>query len=354
MEIATREDVIACYRHILGREPEDEETLSRLIGWDFWELVKRFAHSDEHKANISPLSSYSILKFNLPNYLSAQMSSETRLSSVIYNYSTLRERFAPECLMHLMQRGLPLIDGLEKCPRLTVEASVFSGPTPEGEISLIASLEGRRVAVLSFTIVEGPEFHLNVPSAFLISRVQGYRGVGADVNAITSALDVAPPLILMAALTGVAKALNVHSILGVAAHNHPDFKPDEAERMERAYDSLFISLHGQPHPGGYFHMDLRGTERSRENASGPHRARSRRRRSVRQSISFQVEARCRGYLREAAVGSKELSQQPIISNPPALHSRLWKKLQSAIRIGGYALQTRWLPIQHPASSTPAR
>jgi hypothetical protein len=67
---STREDVIACYSHILGREPENEETLSRLVGRDFWQLVEMFAHSDEHRANVSAVSAHSLLKYKRDNYLS--------------------------------------------------------------------------------------------------------------------------------------------------------------------------------------------------------------------------------------------------------------------------------------------
>jgi hypothetical protein len=86
-----------------------------------------------------------------------------------------------------------------------VTASVFSGPVREGEISLIALLQGRPLAVLSFSIVQGRDVQLDAATTLLISRVQGYRSVGADVDSVTSALDVAPPLLLMAALVGAFK-----------------------------------------------------------------------------------------------------------------------------------------------------
>jgi uncharacterized protein VirK/YbjX len=224
------------------------------------------------------------------------MSINARLSSLFYNYSVLRERLTPQHILELMERGLPVAIEVDRRPDLAIQALLFSGPVPEGEISLILSLAGRRVAVLTFTAIPALEFGLQCSAAFLISRVQGYRGAGTDASAIRRDIGVAPPLILMAALEGIAEAFGIHDILGVEAQNHPDFKPEEQVRMLRAYDELFASLGAQQHSAGYYHLALPRPHCPLNEGQSTHPARSRRRRAVRVAITDQARARWKTYL----------------------------------------------------------
>ena len=315
MAKATREDVLACYRNILVREPENEEVVSRLVGWDLWALIHRFSHSDEHKANVGRQSAYSIHKFLRPNYLAQSLSLEARASALIYNYAELRRTISPRAFATLLERGLPVIAGLPDFPKFTVVASLFDGPVDEGEISLIASLAGRRVAVVTSTIVEAAEFGLEQGSALLVSRLQGYCGVGEDAKQISKTLgDITMPHLMFATLEGMASALGVKTILSVEGRAQPSFCEKYASKFTADYDDFFQSLGACRMPSGFFTLSLPRREALLAGVR-THRSRSRKRRAVRRAIMEQARKGWEAHMPAIKTNAGRLPTVPVAPHP---------------------------------------
>lgn len=107
----------------------------------------------------------------------------------------------------------------------------------EGDLLLEFQINGVALYHLSFTIAPGYLVGSATAQATLIARIQGVRGQFATIrHATKTSLDIAPPHILMAAMQGIARALNVTCMAGV-----------------RNREQIMANL--QPVPKAYFDYD---------------------------------------------------------------------------------------------------
>ncbi|MET3763141.1 DUF535 family protein [Sphingomonas sp. UYEF23] len=300
MAVATREDVIACYRNILGREPENEAVISFRIGSDLWDLIREFSHSLEHSARLNRHSCYSFRKFERSHYLAQSLSSAIRASALIHNYAELRRLLQAKYLTSLFDTGLLVIEGLADCRALIISAHVCDQVVDEGEITIIATNFGLRLAYISFTIVDGSDFGFNDKSAILISRIHGCVGVGEHIKSVCRDLgDMPIQHLLVSVAEGVALSLGIKRVIGVEAVNHPAFVQDSFDRFVKSYDDLFLTLGAETGPSGFYHYDLPRVDRPL-GPNSKHRSRRRARRTLRRAVALQAELQWSKYLRIAS------------------------------------------------------
>ena len=288
VSIATRDDVIACYRSILGRDPESEDVIDLRVGRDLWTVVHEISHSVEHSTKLGRQSCHSFGKFSRSGYLAKSLSSELRASALIYNYSALRESLRISHIIELYEAGLLALPKNPLCPDLSVKAHIYDGVIDEGEIALVVSLGLQRLAVCSFTFVNGPEMGIDRETVILISRIQGYSGRREQINFAQKSLgDITLQHLLIATLEGIASAMNIDVVLGVQARNQPSFEDSLAEHFLRAYDHFFESLGGTETVSGFYRYDLPRIEQPLTANSG-HLSRKRARRAARRALSQQA------------------------------------------------------------------
>ena len=168
----------------------------------------------------------------------------------------------------------------ERCCSIWLSAN--PGRHLEGDFDLVFQLDGVTIYSLSFSI--GP--NLAHPAAgevaMLVGRVQGERGHFGDIRLATKALsDSSPAALLVSAAEGIALALKLPHICGIASSEQlAQLKPG-AEHFD--YDGFWESLSGR-RVGGWYQFDAPFAHKPPSETARHHRRRARRKRLFRDAV----------------------------------------------------------------------
>lgn len=123
----------------------------------------------------------------------------------------------------------------------------------EGDLMLIASMDGNCLHRLSFSWVDGAFAGIDAPVIPFIARNQGQR---LDAGAAGSAFELAfpnnaPGFFCFAALQGMAQALGMHEAVAVKASRQCAYAAAGDRHFVNAYDGVWCALGGIETAGGY-------------------------------------------------------------------------------------------------------
>jgi uncharacterized protein VirK/YbjX len=240
---ATREDVVECYRAILGREPEDAGVPDgHLLGRPLLrDIIAKFSHSSELRAK-HLRSNIALDRASEPDYLAKSIHGVQSVQAYYGHYGFLTEALTADAFDALIASRATLYVQQAGRAEHRVVVTATHERHEEGELQLQLRNELGVLYVMGATIVPGEVFRLPDRHVLLISRMQGVRGVFFGIRHATKAFgDIHPKAVLFAALQGLADALGIGAILGVAATNQIAFGKCQDEALVSGYDDFFTA-----------------------------------------------------------------------------------------------------------------
>ena len=232
------------------------------------------------------------VKFSWPIY-ARQFSTNQRADLLSGHYRFLVDTLRAPFLDSVIEEGVA-IWRFEAGPTQIEIRLIVSYPATlgEGELDLVFRINSMDVYVLSFVIVPQRLPGTDVANLVFVSRLQGTKGRADAIRLATKSMgDVSPPLILMAAVQGMALGLGVKYVVGIDARAQIENKrwplsPD----LLSAYDEFWNSIEGVRSPAGFFEFPVPLPEKPLAMIKQNHRPRVRSRRAFRRRVSEEVRA----------------------------------------------------------------
>jgi uncharacterized protein VirK/YbjX len=236
------------------------------------------------------------------DYLALGLTASERASCFLHHYSRLNAMLSNNILRQALQGNVLLheISGKGNSYRITMGLAMES--YQEGEMSLFFEAGGAAIFNLGFMIVPGWLVDLEAPDVLMILRLQGEKGCHAQLGLAAKALhDISPAALLVAALQGIAEAIEIRALAGVSATRQSSYTDDCYLSFKRAYDDFFISLETTLEKTGFYYSPLPLHEKPLELVKSNNRLRTKIRRSFKRQVAEDV---CR-LLRQGDAGKTE-------------------------------------------------
>ncbi len=220
----------------------------------------------------------------LAPYAAASFSRATRLAVLINHYQYLTAQanaaFFP-ALAHspvLWRRRC----GPDEC---TIALSYPLHVPNEAELSLHFCWNSALIQVVSFVIAPGSAVGAASAQVLLFSQVQGFANA-AQLKGIIKALDdVTPAALLVHAAYGLASAWQIDGAAGVSKEN----KVGKWVHRHFDYDAFWLDFKGELNaPGNLFLLPVPPPEKPLEEIKRNHRARTLRKRLLKESVRAEV------------------------------------------------------------------
>jgi hypothetical protein len=151
----------------------------------------------------------------------------------------------------------------------------------EGELSLNLLHNGKTIFALSFTIVPGWVVRSDVVEILLITRLQGTPGCTSEIKlACRAVYYYSPREVLLAALGGVAKTVEIGHMEAISAKMQRAYTEDLFDIFMNAYDNFFEEAGMSRTPAGFYSSPIPMKERPLESFKGSARWRAKKRRAI--------------------------------------------------------------------------
>lgn len=160
----------------------------------------------------------------------------------------------------MLQAGIALYEMHGGNNRVAVTLGVPQEPDDddkEGELCLHLEMNSKKLFSLCFTIVPGWVVGSQAEESILITCLQGCSGRYLDLKIALSMLgEYSPKKTLIAALQGIARALEIDELTAVTALNQNSYRKERAADLIRAYDKFFTSIGMSAGADGFFRTSL--------------------------------------------------------------------------------------------------
>lgn len=228
-------------------------------------------------------------KYLSHNYLARGFSVAEREASFVHHYRLLHSRLSSPLLRQMLFRELTVFEIDQEGARYSITLGLSRNDVREGELYLKLNTAGATIAILQFTIVPGWVVQSAAADVILVSRLQGMKGHFKQIYHATKALyEVAPPALLLAALQGIASALEIRELAGVCAASQFSYTEEHAAIFKEAYDQFFIQLGAVRSSAMFYSSPLPVEEKPVEQVKRGHKIRTKRKRAFKLAISEQV------------------------------------------------------------------
>jgi uncharacterized protein VirK/YbjX len=241
----------------------------------------------------------------LTHYLARGLSRSERAEMLIGHYACLARRLNGDFLTRVCEDPLVLWEEKIEDDVFRIRLGFSTVTHAEGDLSLVFEANALSVYQLSFTIGPGSVFGLLAPLVACVARIQGKgKGFQHIRHATKACRDVAPPLLLLAALQGVALALEITDVVGVDAGNQLSL--DMGDRSDGAqapsvYNEFWLAQGASTIVRGMFHLPVPLPEKPLSQVKQGHRRRAAQRQEFRRAVTEQALHRFReGALRGAS------------------------------------------------------
>ncbi|MET0983564.1 MAG: DUF535 family protein [Telluria sp.] len=231
-----------------------------------------------------------LFKYLHRNYLAAGLDSRCRLAILTHHYVHLSNCFPAPFLRTLLAEGLVIwrLGGGAAPVAITLAL-----PRHDFEGELLLALQTRDVQVytLTATLACGSALGAGAARALFITCLQGGAGQLALIRQATRACaNTPPPHLLLAALGGLAQALQVERIVAVGNTRQ---LAKVAGEVQFDYDRFWTGLGGVPTHDGFFLFPPQLPERPLRTFVSRHRSREVRKRDLKRSVAATVAGRLR-------------------------------------------------------------
>jgi uncharacterized protein VirK/YbjX len=228
------------------------------------------------------------------DFLFRGLSASERTASILHHYRFLFSRLSKRSFCQFGPWEIPVIEHQKSGRNFAVTLGLPSqSDLWEGEGVLQLLVEEAPVYQLGFTIVPGWVMHSEQRDVVFVQRLQGVKGCFGQVSAATRAFnDVAPPLLLVTVLQGIAAAWGIREMACVSAKSQAASKFNSDERssalFKEAYDDFFLQLGATRVSADFFSLSFPIGEKPIELIGNGHKARTRRKRALRREIADRV------------------------------------------------------------------
>lgn len=227
-------------------------------------------------------------------FLFRGLTAKERTASILHHYRFLISRMSNPILYEFGHSGIRVLEHQKN----GTDYVVTLGMPPknalwEGEGVLQLQADGAPIYHLQFTIVPGWVLNSEQRDVIFVQRLQGVKGRFQQISAATKAFrDVAPPLLLITALQGIAAAWEIREMACISAKSQISTTRDNKERLsanfKQAYDDFFLELGARHVSADFFSLPVPLEEKPIELIGNGHKARTRRKRAFRHEIANRV------------------------------------------------------------------
>jgi uncharacterized protein VirK/YbjX len=219
------------------------------------------------------------------------LTASERSISLLHHYRFFLSRISKSALRRFGRNEIELIEHRKEDATFSVTLGPpEKGALWEGESLLQLRVNRELIYQLGFTIVPGWVMHSDRRDIFFVQRLQGVKGCFDEISKATKAFgDIAPPALLVAVLQGLAAAWGIHEMACISAksqftstYNHGE---ESSALLKQAYDDFFLQLGATRVCNDFFSLPLPLEEKPLDLIGNGHKARTRKKRALRQEIA---------------------------------------------------------------------
>lgn len=221
----------------------------------------------------------------LSRYLAASFPRRARLAALLHHYRFLAARLRPEFFMQLHQQPV-LWQARQGADTFAITLAYPQQIGFECELLLKFLVNGQLVQVVGFAVVPGALVGVAARHALFFSQVQGTRRADLLRRATKALHDVTPAMLLVHAAYGLAEALGIGAAVGISTEEQlcvpagPCFD----------YNGFWEQLRGERLPQHLYALAVPAPERPLHEIKSNHRARTLRKRQLKQELRAAVAA----------------------------------------------------------------
>ncbi|MGH6648469.1 DUF535 family protein [Aquabacterium sp.] len=253
------------------------------------------AISGVHTKDLLKTYSRAVYRYTLP-YLSMRFDRLERQQMLVGHYEFVNQS------LHKAFFQRVLADSMSLWQR-EINGSVFSigvgGPClhREGDLTLVFKMDGCPLYRIAFSLVKAPLLKVDAGTSShvaYVGQVQGYPDRFAQIRQATRLCrDVAPADLLMAAMAGLARALDITLVAGVGVEDSLSYKNLVELNTSSSYADFWAKFQGMRNEGGHYTLPLPLAEKCISQVKANHRGRTLAKRELKKSITDEAEAMMR-------------------------------------------------------------
>ena len=244
-------------------------------------LIRILSHPQSAQLMLSnPEMSYKYLR----NYISFEISTKNSLAILIGHYSYLQKHFREDFLNLVYQRPVPLWSKTINDAAFEIAMDFPHTIDYEGDLCLVFKKDQVSIYRIIFVIANGKSFQLDDDNVIFLSSVQGMRDFEAVKQATKLCHDIQPAHLLMAAMSGVGKALGFDTIVSIGNKN----QISQGVKFYFSYDKFFDSYGERVPDTNFYKIPLPYKEKPLELIENHHRKRTQKKRQFKNDIRDEV------------------------------------------------------------------
>lgn len=226
----------------------------------------------------------------LHKYLALSFDTDSRSSILANHYQFLSRVVAIDFIDRICRGYIHLWEGEIEENKYAI--SLTYPENEEGELFLIFTENASRLFTLSFTIAPGKLLNVKDDQVIFIGRLQGVPSrKDAIRHASKSFHDACPASLLLAAVRGVAAALDISNMVGVSARNQVCGDRLSLSRSSKSsYDEFYVSVGGQKLNEEFYYLSVTPNEKPISLIKNNHRSRVKRKREIKNRLLEQVSS----------------------------------------------------------------
>ena len=261
---------------------------ARPSNWTTWFRVVRVLTTRETRPVVRAEPQV-VLKHWRP-YLGNHLTQTERAAILIDHYSFLPTRVGSGFFKQIVEGRLLLWEHVVEAKTCRIWLRFSRACHDEGDLELFFELEDDCVYTLACSIGPAHVAGLTSKRAIFIGRVQGKRdGLLVIREATRLCQDIAPAVLLLAAVEGLALQLGIDHLVGIAGSEHVQAaKFARPDGLVRSYDDFWIVSGGRQLERNMYDLPVPFAEKPILEVKRHHRSRTLRKRAFRKHVSQQV------------------------------------------------------------------
>jgi uncharacterized protein VirK/YbjX len=266
-------------------------------------------------------------------YLATSFTKTARRAALYHHYATLAARVSNTFFAELLQQRPLLWQMRVGADLFDIRISFTCKLHHEGDLQLIFLRNSEPLYYLAFTITPGSLVGCTADDVMLIARLQGIAGNFEAIRGATRAcMDVSPPALLMAALQGIGKALNIGMIAGVTNKEQLTAHMGADRHVYFDYDAFWSTYVGNAAEKFYV-IRVPIPEKPLAQISTMHRRRTRLKRQFKREVAAVAAAALRSRLGTGYRGADEGAEESVGAEAAAAGWVTTRALRSGIYSG---------------------
>ncbi len=190
-----------------------------------------------HKSGFISPKIYYIYLFK---YLSYSLKTRDKLAILANHYEFFRKHFPYHILKSIFSNGLKCwfeVRGQDHFEMRLISTTPYEN---EGSLCMQFNMNGVTLYRIAFTFASGKNFALLDNQIIYITRIQGVKGSLDEISKSSKILnDVAPPVLIVSAIEGLALALGIKTIMGISLENQISYLVSDQYSFQKNYNEFW-------------------------------------------------------------------------------------------------------------------